>query len=249
MLNIFKKKKSTYVKNKEITFDVAYKINLESYLDLVKFLNDDIPITEEYLRELANSYNKAVIQIARHYEELYPDNRLPERICDLNFSEYDSFDLKKYRKDTNNYFLYEVAANGIFYLDSNYFRSAHLHVEDSIIVEAENFNLIGSLSPILASNINSLLTGLDIRVAKEVLNKMNILPIQSEIKKITKQMELQERCNQNFLLSVIYFMLASKKSNKDIFRAMIFANDLNINFNFGPYIDLNQEQRLLLEKK
>lgn len=190
----------------------------------------------DFYQEWAGPFYNSAMHFVNYLENTYTDEMLSnEEVIDLDLNK-----MLENATDTTVELFSEPKYPGLVYLNDSLY-STHFHIDGDTIYEAEGIQVLPGLSNVLANEkINKLFVGLTPTEAKELLKQMGIYPKDTELDLVIEDYKERKNIQLNFLKSVICLLLI-RRSNYGITRARLFADSLNIPFNFAPF-EMKQEQ-------
>lgn len=217
---------------------VAYYINYHGKLRGIENPVDNI----EFYEEMAGPFYNSAMHFVNFLEGTYND----ESLCG---DEVFEIDINKMLENADNKTL-ELFSNPkypeLIYLNDGLY-STHFHTDGQKIYETENIQVLPGLSSCLANDkINKLFNGLNPVEARELLKQMRIYPNDTELDLVIDDYMERKNIQYSFYKSIICLLLI-RRSNYGIKRARLFADSLDVPFDFTPFErDLEQIQKKTL---
>lgn len=239
-----------FSKNNENILQKLNFLYIENINEYVEYVGSSVNISNVkknnvFFEEKKQEYVKAVLHFANYLKIKYSDSFLSQDpVINLELDEI----TKNIDRIAATLFFAPTYPDLIYICRGSY-NSAHLHIKNDHVEEAEHLDLLPGLNKILAQNhnFNKIFRGFSVIEVKAFLEQMHILPKDSELERVIYDYNIRNLIHENFFKSIIYVLLMDNNQYA-LKRARLFADSLDVKFNFEPYSFMDEGKKLLHNK-
>lgn len=184
---------------------------------------------KEFYEEMAGPFYNSAMHFVNYLEKTYTDDVLNNgEVIDLDLSK-----MLEGASDTALGLFNSPTFPELIYINKQF--STHFHTDGKTIIDAEGIEVLPGLSSLLANaKINKLFNGLTPIEARELLKQMNIYPNGIELNEVINNYRERQNIQYAFYKSIICLLLI-RRSNNGIKRARLFADSLDVSFDFSRF--------------